>query len=105
METLFTPRSFLYMAPPLVTTKVITPEDRYVSANRRIPTLFVYLTCEAVAGEAFLLLHKLLRLYHFLRISCRRQDLRNQGVRIQCDWSNELLQLFRTLLRSLGRLL
>ena len=66
--------------------------------------MFVYLTGEAVALEVGVLLQPILRLDDFVRISCGCQDLRDQRVRVQSDRGNELLQLFRTLLRSLGRL-
>ena len=44
----------------------------------------------------------LLGLYHLIGISCGRQDLRNQSVRVKRDGRYKLLQLLWALLQSLS---
>jgi hypothetical protein len=51
-----------------------------------------------------MLLHPFPGLYYFSWISCGRQNLPDQWIRVQRDRRYELLQLFWALLRSLRRL-
>jgi len=55
---------------------------------------FIHLFRQLLAFKVFVLSHPLLSLYDLVRIGCRRQDLRDQCVRIQGDGRYELLQLF-----------
>src|SRR5580658_6237817 len=73
------------------------------SFDTGIPGFFVYLFRQFLAFKVLVLIHPLLSLYDLVRISCGRQDLRDQCVRVKCDGRYESLQLFGTLLRSLRR--
>jgi hypothetical protein len=61
------------------------------SFDTGIPRLFVYFLGQCVAGKTMILLHPLLGLDYLSWISCGRQDLSSQRIRVQCDRRYQLL--------------
>jgi len=68
-----------------------------------VPWLLIDFLPELFAPEPGMLLQPSVRFHDLIGISGSCENLRDQGIGIKCDGSNELLQLLRRLFRRLHR--
>src|ERR1700728_2201493 len=68
-----------------------------------VPGLVIYFMAELFALQIGMLLHPAVGFHNLVGIGSRGEDLCHQRIRIQCDRSYQLLQLFWRLSRCLNR--
>jgi hypothetical protein len=64
--------------------------------------LLVYFFRQFLLLKVGVLLEPAVSFHNLGRISRRCENLGNQGIRVQCNWRNQLLELFGGLLRDLS---
>src|ERR1700674_2753186 len=71
--------------------------------NARVPRLLVDFFCQLFTIEVGMALHPAVRFDNLRWVGGRRENLRNEGVRVQGDWGDEALQLLRGMLHGRSR--